>query len=224
MTVAQFQRIHEISETTPDSVEQLGWMVCEVFNLTHDKVDSMGAKKFEKYAAMLERMLHSKEPKFFRIAFQEDANKITFGQFVEVQYWLRQPLPAVLDLVAASVMQERTDHKEDAAWIKEQPLRKVLPPVQRFVDSLNKLIESYKGLFGTDDEPEEDEDEIRPMRKGPAVHPFIEQYGWIYSATEIAQHEGLKLDEVYELPVIQALNDLAYLKAKQQYNKYLSKR
>lgn len=223
MTVAQFQRINEINETTPDSVEQLGWMVCEVFGLSYDEVDGMSAKKFEKYAAMLQRMLNRKEPRFFRILFETDATKITFGQFVEVQYWLRQSVPAVLDLVAASILKDRTDHKEDAAWLREQPLRKVLPPVQKFIDSLNELVASYKGLF-ENDEAEEEEEQVRPMRKGPDVHPFIEQYGWIYSATEIAAHEGIKLDEVYELPVIQALNDLSYLKSKQQYNKHLSKK
>lgn len=223
MTVAQFQRINEINETTPDSIEQLGWMVCEVFGLTHDEVDSMSAKKFEKHAAKLQRMMQRKEPKFFRIPFETDATKITFGQFIEVQYWLRQSLPAVLDLVAASILIDRTDHKADAAWLRDQPLRKVLPPVQRFNDSLNELVASYKGLFDNEETEEEDE-QVRPMRKGPDIHPFIEQYGWIYSATEVAQHEGIKLDEAYALPVIQALNDLSYLKSKQQYNKHLSKK
>jgi len=43
-------------------------------------------------------------------------------------------------------------------------------------------------------------------------------YGWIYQATLIAEHEKIKLDEVYELQTIQALNDLAYLKSKNAYD------
>jgi hypothetical protein len=46
---------------------------------------------------------------------------------------------------------------------------------------------------------------------------FNKQYGWIYSATQVAQHEGLGLDRAYDLPVRQAFNDLLYLKAKGKY-------
>lgn len=223
MTVAQFQRINEIIETTPDTVEQLGWMICEAFNKTYEQVDAMNARKVARYATKLEKALTAKEPLFPSIRFQTDATKITFGQFIEVQHWLKQDLPAVLDLVAASIMLNRIDHKEDAAMIRERPLRNVLLPVKAFVESLEQLIKSYKGLFEPDT-AEGDDDEIRPMKKGPNVHPFVEQYGWIYSATEVAQHEGIKLEEAFDLPVIQALNDLSYLKAKQQYDKHMSKR
>jgi aryl carrier-like protein len=43
-------------------------------------------------------------------------------------------------------------------------------------------------------------------------------YGWIYQATLIAEHEKIKLDEVYDLPTLQALNDLSYLKSKQAFD------
>jgi hypothetical protein len=42
-------------------------------------------------------------------------------------------------------------------------------------------------------------------------------YGWIYQATLIADHEKIKLEDVYNLPTLQALNDLAYLKSKNAY-------
>lgn len=43
-------------------------------------------------------------------------------------------------------------------------------------------------------------------------------YGWIYQATLIADHEKIKLDDVYNLPTLQVLNDLAYLKSKNAYD------
>jgi hypothetical protein len=46
----------------------------------------------------------------------------------------------------------------------------------------------------------------------------MEKFGWIYQATIVAEHEKIKLDEVYELPIIQFLNDLSYLKAKNAYD------
>lgn len=47
----------------------------------------------------------------------------------------------------------------------------------------------------------------------------MRRYGWIYQATLIAEHEKIKLDEVYNLPTIQALNDLAYLKSKTAHDR-----
>jgi hypothetical protein len=47
---------------------------------------------------------------------------------------------------------------------------------------------------------------------------FMRQYGWIYQASIIADHEKIKLSDVYELTTIQALNDLSYLKAKNAFD------
>ena len=48
---------------------------------------------------------------------------------------------------------------------------------------------------------------------------FMQRYGWIYQATIIAEHERIRLEEVYELPTIQALNDLSYIKSKNAFDK-----
>ena len=47
----------------------------------------------------------------------------------------------------------------------------------------------------------------------------MQNYGWIYQAKLIADHEAIRLEEVYKLPTIQFLNDLAYLKAKAEHDK-----
>jgi hypothetical protein len=44
-------------------------------------------------------------------------------------------------------------------------------------------------------------------------------YGWIYQATIVAEHERIELDKVYDLPVVQFLNDLAYIKAYRDYER-----
>jgi hypothetical protein len=46
----------------------------------------------------------------------------------------------------------------------------------------------------------------------------MQRYGWIYQATLIAEHERITLEQVYEMPTIQALNDLSYLKAKNAFD------
>lgn len=40
----------------------------------------------------------------------------------------------------------------------------------------------------------------------------------------VSQHENISLDEVWELPVIQFLNDLVYLKAKRNWENEQAKK
>jgi hypothetical protein len=47
----------------------------------------------------------------------------------------------------------------------------------------------------------------------------MQRYGWIYQATIIAEHERINLADVFELPTIQALNDLSYIKAKNSFDR-----
>ena len=56
-----------------------------------------------------------------------------------------------------------------------------------------------------------------------SVHPFIERYGWMFSAKQLAEYEGITLEEVYNIPIIQAFNGLSYLKSKAGYEKMKSK-
>lgn len=45
----------------------------------------------------------------------------------------------------------------------------------------------------------------------------------MYNTREVATFEGLTMDQTYELPATQVLNDLIYLKAKVAYDKELIK-
>lgn len=47
----------------------------------------------------------------------------------------------------------------------------------------------------------------------------MRQYGWIYQSKLIAEFEGIKINEVYDLETLQCLNTLAYLKAKASFDK-----
>jgi hypothetical protein len=45
----------------------------------------------------------------------------------------------------------------------------------------------------------------------------MQYYGWIYQTELVATFERITLEEAYELPALQFLNDLAYLKSKSEY-------
>ncbi len=82
--------------------------------------------------------------------------------------------------------------------------------------TLSGFNEQYRGLFGLTHE--NDEAEQKETKNAESV--FTENFGWIYSAKQVAEMEGIPLDAVYDLSVIQFLNDLAYLKQKRLVDEY----
>lgn len=217
MTVAQFQKIHEINNTTPDTVERLAWIICCVYNRTEVEVDRWNPVKFLRYVRKIDKRLQAKPSKLFRVRLQTEASKITLGQFIECQHWLKNGVIPSMDLVAASLLpkRQRKDHAAAAAKMRAKPFTAIFQQCEQFTESMNKLIRSYQGLF----EHEEDTDEDVNKREKEKTHPFIEHYGWLYSAKQLAEYEGLPLDRAYDIPIIQAFNGLSYLKAKQSFDK-----
>ena len=76
------------------------------------------------------------------------------------------------------------------------------------MESFTEFNKEYKNLFGIDKEVAGDVQDIE----------FNKRYGWIYSATQVADYEKITLDETFALPVRRAFNALAYLKAKGKYD------
>lgn len=205
MTVEQYMKVSVFVDE--DSIDQIGLLICELFNKTEDEVDNLTAKQFFAYSKKIEKTFTNIDRKKGFERFQTDATKITFGQFVEVMYFLKSPIDN-LHFVMAS-LSEGGEHFARAERIRKSDIRCVLGEYKIFVESFNKLLESYSGLF----EGEESDEE---------PHPFITQYGWIYSAKKIAEHEGIPLDKSFELPIYQALNDMAFLKSEQSYIKKMT--
>lgn len=73
---------------------------------------------------------------------------------------------------------------------------------------------SYPVLFGGGVEREADEGGSESIET-----VFAKHYGWIYSATLVADHERITLDQAFELPVRQFLNAMAYCKMKEKLEK-----
>ena len=70
----------------------------------------------------------------------------------------------------------------------------------------------FEGLF---DSRDDEEDEQVSSRSG--VSNFMRYYGWIFQTELVATFEKITLEQAYEIPLLQYLNDLAYLKAKGEY-------
>jgi hypothetical protein len=217
MTLKQYQRIAGFYNQSDDEITQVALIVCDMFNLSHEEVDNMQPKEFIKYSNKVTKQFKKlgKKPYFGRLKLETDAKKITLGQFIEVQHFLKMGEIDAMHLVTASIWGNSKAHEVKADLLLKKHIRLILADYTAFLQSFAELLQGYKGLF----ESEELEDDGK-MEK---PHPFIDQYGWIYSAKEVAQHEGITLDKAFDLPILQAFNALAYLKSEQSYQKYINK-
>lgn len=74
----------------------------------------------------------------------------------------------------------------------------------------------FKTLFGGGDDNEDEDAETG--RKSHSSE-FMQQYGWHYSIQLVADYERIRTDDAWQLTTIHFLNDLAYLKAKANYDR-----
>lgn len=220
MTLAEYQRIAGFWNSENDEVTQIALIVCDLFGYTYDEVNNMEPRKFLKLSKKVERSFVGidKKPIFSGVKLNVDAFSITLGQFIEVQHFLKLGEIDSMHLVGASIWRDKREHKRKADILLNKNVRYVLKDISAFLLSFTKLLNSYSGLFETEERSDEEEEAI--LEK---PHPFIEQYGWIYSAKQIAEHEGITLDKAFDLPILQAFNTLAYLKSYQSYQKHISK-
>jgi hypothetical protein len=210
LKLKQYQRLARLDKTNLDAVAA---MVCEVFMLKPSRVNSMNAKCFAKYVKRLEQKEILTVPLFKSRRFITDAKKIRFGQFIEVAEWLKpkSELISIMHMVGASICKDfRTNHVDKSNDMLNMKANVVGYAVNKFIASYSALIESYSWLFSSDSDEK--------------PHAFMRQFGWIYSAKSVAEHQGIKLDDAYELNVIEALNALSYIKGKGIYEDYLAKK
>jgi len=217
MTLQQYQRIAGFYNQSDDEITQVALIVCDMFNLSHEQVDNMQPKEFIKYSNKVTKQFKKlgRKPYFGRLKLETDAKKITLGQFIEVQHFLKMGEIDAMHLVTASIWGSSKAHDIKADLLLKKHIRYIIADYTAFLQSFAELLQGYKGLFESE-EVEEDGKMEKP-------HPFIDQYGWIYSAKEVAQHEGITLDKAFDLPILQAFNALAYLKSEQSYQKYINK-
>jgi hypothetical protein len=73
---------------------------------------------------------------------------------------------------------------------------------------------SFEGLFDSAISQEQD---YGGGEKGGSK--FIEYYGWQYCTKLVADYENCTVSQAYELPTIEYLNILSYLKAERDFKK-----
>ena len=218
VTIAKYQQIDEISNRKISDEDKMLFSVCVLFDKTEYQLDNIGKRKgmklINKATKIFSSELIQKVVKWigpYQINY--DLSKLSFGQYIELSFFLSNGPVQNAHYVFATLSHlpllrnNANKHRSKAEWFLKQPMTKIIGGIAEIIKLFTAFNAEYKSLFGLDREVSGDVQEDK----------FNKRYGWIYAASQIAEYERIALDQAFNLPVRQAFNDLAYLKAKAKY-------
>lgn len=223
ITLGKFQQLDEINNRDLPDIDKVLFSTCIVFDMTEYELDNTDPKKAMKLMSTMQSIFetplnakaYNKIGKYF---INYDISKMTFGQYIELAYFLTPNEKKEIDIHKAHYVMATiscrwlrkhasNEHRKKADYFLGQPVEKIFGSLNRIGEAFMEFNKEYKGLFGVDKEVTGDVQD----------DTFNKRYGWIYSASQVAEYERITNEEAFELSVRQALNDLAYLKAKGKY-------
>lgn len=218
ITLGKYQQIERVNKTDLPDIDKVLHTTCIVFNKTEYEIDNekpgkvvnMISKMQSIFEAPLNTMACNRIGKY---VVNYDVSRITFGQYIELSYFIANGLERNIHYILATMscrwLSKHTpkDHRKKADYFLAQPVGLTVGAFNRIQESYNQFNSQYNYLFGVDPE----------VSGNVQNDEFNKRHGWIYSATQVADHERITLDEAFSLPVIQAFNALIFLKAKGRY-------
>lgn len=219
ISLYKYQQLEEINNRDIPDLDKTFFSACVIFDMTEYQFDQLPLKKAMRYVRKVERIIKSElkinpNKKVGKFRMQYDPSKLTFGQFIELVFFLQSPMKNAHYTTASIVSKDADTHKQRADYFLSLPVRKILGCLQKFIQNFEAFQKEYKSLFGLDTEV---------VGEQAPVNQFNKRYGWIYAASQVAEYERISLDQAFALPIRRALNDLAYLKAKVKYESELLK-
>jgi len=224
MTLQQYQICYSINNAITDDIERMAMIICELWNKSPNEVDNLTKKQFTKYCYKIEKIFKKgfDKPFYSFHKLETNATKLTFGQFIEMQHWLKKSPIDNLHFVAATISKSKKEHSIKANYFLNHNAKYCVNNCLALIESLNVLVSKFKGLFELPENNSEDLQEFDKQKK-LNKHPFIEIDGWTYAAREVGEWLGLNVHQAYELGIMEALNTLSTLKRKQDYDKQMNK-
>jgi hypothetical protein len=215
----QFQEIDRINANESLSeLDKLLYSTCIVFNKTEYQLDKLKGKKAVRLIGKVKKIFSSEfKPKvkkrlgYYRANY--DVSSFSFGQYIELSFFLNNGDISKAHYVLATITHlpfcenNAANHRKKSEYFLKQPIPNVVGAIELISKNLVSFNKEYQTLFGIDKEVSGDVQE----------DVFNKRYGWIYCASQIAKYERITLEQAFNLPVRQAFNDLAYLKAKTKY-------
>ncbi len=219
LTLYQFQKIDTyMSRKDISDINKSFYSVCVVYDLTEHALDQMDVRKVYKMVNRVNRMLkESSLEKVFK-QFGEftvcyNPVEYTLGQFISLSFYLSSGYMAnAHKILGVATGQDEANDRAD--YFREQPMRRLTGGLKQLMLNFKGFLHQYKDLFGLSVDNAE---EVQ-------ANPFQKKYGWIFSATMIAEHCRITLDDAFKMNVVDAFFHLGYLKAKAKYDEQQIKR
>jgi len=239
MTVEQFQKLTKIFELDLPEEDKARMYVKSLANLTDEQINSMHVEKFNKICAKVQKafqvkgydLQNGKPRKYFMIGrkmyrFNYDLKRPpnNAGRYIEVATYSNNII-GNLHLILASmvtpikyfraVKPKAWQHEHIANDMKKMDFAVAYHAAVFFLESFQEINEVFASLFnGGNDIDNEGEDSI----KDPTG--FTLNFGWIYNAKVVSEFEAISVDDAMDLPVLQFLNDLNYIKTKRAFDEH----
>ena len=219
ITLGKYQQIEAINAKRLDDIDKALYCACVVFDKTEYQIDNEKPKKVLKMMNKMQSLFEipfspKPEKRIGKYVVNYDVSRITFGQYVELSFFIGNGALRNVHYILATMSNRwrkkhtASDHRLKADYFQTQPVEKVIGALNVIQENYSRFNGEYKQLFGLD----------RDVAGDVQNDEFNKRYGWIYSATQVKDHEGITLDEAFALPVRQAFNALLYLKAKGKYD------
>lgn len=199
-------KYEDVYKWTEDQIKQYTFL----FNIDFEKkVPNIfkAGKKYYRINTDAERMVAARyiEVKtFYSNGYVQNMHRIIASFVVPVQRW---------GFKYRDIKYDATKHDKYSDDMLSLPFPIAYALTMHFLNIINTIDKRYPLLF---DEKIGDDESDGQMG---IEQIFSKYYGWIFSTSQVAEHERITLDAAFELPVLQYLNDLAYLKMKGKVEK-----
>jgi hypothetical protein len=217
ITLAQFQEIERINSRQLSDMDKALFSVCVIYGVTEYELDSTDPKKALKMVNRVTQIFESSfipkaQNKIGRYFINYEVSSMSFGQYIELAFFLQDSVRHahyIMATISKRWLQKHTasDHRKKSEFFLSRPVTEIIGCVGLIKVRFDEFNNEYKPLFGLD----------KAVAGDVQADDFNKRHGWIYSATQVKEHEGITLEETFSMPVRQALNALVFLKAKGKY-------
>jgi len=230
LTIKQFQEINHINKLEVNDNDKSILFIKLITGKSDNDISKMSMNKFNRLCSKILKSFNDiqnnlnkgKYKKIIRIKnrfywINYDISKLDAGRYVETATFGVDLLDNLHKLMATMVVPikltwkglkyleyDAMKHEQIAEDMLQADFKNSYYSCVSFLSSFKKLNSSYEILFGAKDESDEE----------VTIDEFQKSFGWIYNAKLVSEFENISLDEVWDLPTLQFLNDLTYIKLK----------
>lgn len=232
ITVNQFIELRELNGTAPDSVyERYLDILLTVSDIDLEELEDMPSSELGKMVNQLKWLAkepHTGNAKTFGEYELIPFNKITWGMFIDLEYYYSQDyirhLPTICGILCRRVVKDEWNHTiiepynydpiERGEVFLEMPITAVYGIVKNYLDFRNDLInDKYANLFSggvlDEEEPPEDPQDRKEWEEEIEAEKRFNKWAYESVTYKLANNDITKMDDILNMGLIYVLNMLA---------------